>query len=269
MDIDTQPTDIAATEPEPVQPATAPTIDKPVVTPATSATATDTTPAWVKTIDETDAAELRRHPKLAGIIGSEAQRISQLRSKHDQETESRRIHDATEAELLKFTDDNTDYLKQYYPKAYDHIMSIQASRARRDIDGVKVKALDEVAQRVGASIRQLPEFAEFTQQDHERLVKAAEGKTDDDALATIYQTVLDISANKRLAKLLAKETDRIREAVRQEEAAKLMRDSDAPDLAKPKSIPTKINILGMSAEEYDKLFPPNVPLLESHKKIFG
>lgn len=258
METETKAPDIVVTEDAPEQqPAPVAT---PTETPAKPAStpATDTMPAWAKAIEDADAATLRKHPKIAGMIGSEAQRLYQLKGQQDHAAESQRVHEATEAELLKFSEDNADYLKENYPRAYQHLITLQQDRAKRDMEGLHGKTLHDLAQKVGASIQQLPEYTEFTQADHDRLVQALVGKSDDEVLAIYNLTALDIAANKRLAKLLAKETEKIRGAVRQEEAARLMKDSDAPDLAKPKATPGKVNIPAMTDDEFTKWYETNV-----------
>ena len=268
MDTDTKPTDAVVTgdvaEQQPADGTKAP--EAPAAQAAPPAT---DMPDWAKAIEGADAASLRKHPKVAGMIGSEAQRLHQQWVQQGQSSESQRVREATEAELLKFSEANADYLKENYPKAYEHLVNLQQDRTKREVEGFRGRTRDELAQKVGASIRQLPEFAELTQADHDKLVQAVIGKPDDEVIAIYNLTALDIAAEKRLAKVLAKETVKIREAVRQEEAAKLMKESDAPDLTKPKGPAAKIDTGNMSSKDFDVFSPPGESFADLARRLRG
>ncbi len=245
--------------------ADAPVVDAQTTQPdASTTTAPTTIPAvphvneltWQSELDKLDVKDLRRHPKIAGIIGSEAERLFAQRSRSTEEARQREQREATEAELLKFSEENADYIKQHYPKAYQHLTDLQQERARREVDGMRSKTRDELVTAIGASVREMPEWAVATEDDQRTLIDAMVGKTDDQVLPTFVQQIVKIltkhSANAEIERWKAEHLEEVRKAIRQEEAAKLMQQSEAPGIEKPRIASGKVNVAAMTDEEFQR-----------------
>jgi hypothetical protein len=88
------------------------------------------------------------------------------------------------------------------------------------------------------------------------------GKSEDEVIPLFQRLVTDMVADRRARRFheewKEKELAKAREAIRQEEAAKLMQNSTAPDTVKPKGRPSGVDIRGMSDEEFDEYFKKHV-----------
>ena len=229
--------------------------EAPVETPAVETPQAPETPTWQQELEKLDAKELRKHPRIAGIIGSELQRAVQAEQERIRTEESRKANDQTEQELLRFSEENADYIREKYPKAYAHLMNLQKQRAQREVDGLRGQTRHEFAQQLGRAFAEIPEWKELTDADHEDLAKKVMGKNDDEVIPIFQKEATTLVATRMAHKLhdqwkqkdLAKE----REAIRQEEAAKLLKGSEAPDTARPKGEPARTNVNNMSDDEFD------------------
>jgi len=250
-DLNTTPTtpEPSVADPTPVETPT------PVSEPAPVAETPKPQPTWQEELEKADAKELRRHPKIAGIIGSDTQRAIQAYEQRKQADQQAQVRSQTEEEMLKFGEENADYLKQHYPKAYEHITGLQAQRAQREVQTAQQRAITAVAESLGRSLNDLPEWAERTDEDVQKLAGALQGKSAEEVIPAFNRFVVDFLGEKRASNKHAKwkeaELPKEREAIRQEEAAKLLKGSAAPDTSKPKGEP-KTGIRDMSDEAFDK-----------------
>lgn len=232
---------------QPVQPPT----PEPVVTPQAE------TPTWQQELEKADAKDLRRHPRIAGIIGAELQRAVEADRQRRQEEQNRIDREQSEAELLKFLEDNADYLKQNHLKAYDQLMFLRRQYTDHQLGGVRERTRAELATAIGRAYGDVPEWKDLTEADHETLAKTVMGKSEDEVIPLFTRTALDLVAERRTQRKVnewkEKELTKEREAIRQEEAAKLLRNSEAPDATKSKGQPAAgPNIKSMTDEEFDK-----------------
>jgi hypothetical protein len=209
------------------------------------------TPTWQQELDKVDAKTLRSHPRIAGIVGSAIQADRQ----RDQEERERKGREETEQELLKFSEENADYIKDKYPRAYEHLMGLQQERARRELETVGSKTVHQLASEIGRAMNDVPEWKELTEADHQKLAEAVVGRPDAEVIAIFNRVAIDLLAERRAEKKHAtwkeKELAKEREAARQEEAAKLLKGSEAPDTTPSKGQPAGVNINGMSDAEFD------------------
>lgn len=227
-------------------------------TPEPAADPAPRTPTWQEMLEEADARDLRRHPRVAGIIGSEIQRAVQSEMRRIQDGQTQQVRAQTEAELLRFSDENAEYMREHYPRAYEHLMGLQRQRADREVQGMRGQTRNELATAIGRSFQELPEWREVLEQDGETLARAVQGKGDDEVLPHFNRAALELVANRRAQRLLAEwretEMTAAREAIRQEEAAKLLATSAAPDTSPPKGAPATVNVAGMSDAEFDEYY---------------
>ncbi len=230
-------------------------VEAPVETSTTETPEVPETPTWQQELDKLDPKELRKHPRIAGMIGNELQLAMQRQRERMEEEARRNANDQAEQALLGFTEDNAEYLKERYPKVYEHLMNLQAQRAQRETEGLRSKTRHEMAQALGRAFAEIPEWQELTEADHEDLAKKVIGKSDDEVIP-IFQKEATTKVATRIAQKLheqwkAKDLAKEREAIRQEEAAKLLKNSEAPDTRRPSGLPARTNINNMSDEEFD------------------
>ncbi len=233
-------------------------VEQPVetATPETTPAPVAETPNWQELLEKADAKELRKHPKVAGIIGSEIQRAIQAERQRLQEEEARKASDLTEQELLRFSEENADYIKEKYPKVYEHLTRVQRQRIERELQDIHGKTRHELATAIGRAIAEIPEWKDLAESDHQKLAEELRGKAEDEVIPLFQRLVTDMVADKRARRIYEqwkeKELAKAREAIRQEEAAKLLKTSEAPDITKPKGQPSGIDIWGMSDEQFDE-----------------
>ncbi len=247
-------------ETTPVAPATettptaAPTTTQPVA--STSAVDTATVPSWVKELDTADTNMLRKHPRVAAIVGELVGRNMAAEKQRITAESQRALQDQTEAQLLTLLDENEDSIAQRYPAVAAHIKQLKSTRDDRQSQEAYSKALNKMAEAIGRGYQAVPEWKELTPEDHETLAKSVANLPDDDVLPTYNARALDIIAERRatarLAERMAKELTREREAIRKEEAAKLLQQQSAPDMVKPRATPSTVNVNSMSDKEFDE-----------------
>jgi hypothetical protein len=207
------------------------------------------TPTWQELVEKADAKELRAHPKFAGILGSEIERARQAerqRLEAEQGTKAARAAEDRLRELART--DPVTFAEQYLSDA-------QRTDMQRQLDDLRGSTRREQAEAIGRALRDVPEWQHLTQEQHEKLARELLGKTDDEVLPIFFrlasEMVADAKADQRHAQWKDKELAKEREAIRQEEAAKLLKGSEAPALAKPKGAPAGTDIPSMAKEEFD------------------
>ncbi len=267
-----QETPTAVVDPAPTSPP-APTVEPtpngatlPAQIATGEGTATPTapqTPTWQSEIDRLDAGELRKHPKVAGLIGSEAQRLWQQKTKTDVEAAQRKAREDQEKAFLDLVEGNTDYIKEHHPLVYERSQALQSERVQRDLAGIRGSTVKEIGEAIGQTLREMPEGQQMLtdEQAMTSLAGALQNKADHEVLAIVYQHAVDYAAERRAATkveaALAKRDKeweeklvKDREATRQEERAKHLAASAAPDGKPSKREPPKLNIASMSDDEF-------------------
>lgn len=222
---------LPTTEPTPVaEPTTEPT-EAPAAEPQPEADV----PAWIKALDEADAKELRKHPKFAGILGSELERERRTWGERQALATAEQARKDAEAELERLAEDD--------PVAFAERFKVdrQQAKLKEELAGLKASARDELARNLGRAYQGVPEWVEFTEREFEELAKAVAGKSDDEVIGAWNAKALELVADKRAGKKFEsrfqewkdKELAKEREAIRQEEAAKLLANAPKPDVSRP------------------------------------
>jgi hypothetical protein len=203
----------------------------PIVPPATS--------SLQQLLDQADAKELRSHPRIAGIIGSENQRAIQAEKQRIKVEEGVAAAKAAEAELLQLAQDD--------PVAFSEkwLTDKQREKIQGEISDLRDSTRRDFATAIGRAFRAIPEWGDLTPDEHTTIAKAILNQPDDEVLPLFNRTALELVAVKQ------------REAIRQEEAAKLMQNGAAPDLARPKSAPGRLNFSKMSDREFAEYWDKN------------
>ncbi len=211
-------------------------------------------PSWQELLDQTDAKELRRHPKVAGIIGSErqdAERKFQLH--HSQKSESERL-ERQEKAFLDLVEGNTDYIKEHHPLVHDRYIALQQERASREVASIRGNTVHEIAAAIGRAMHDVPEWQQLAEQDHQAIAKELANKSDDEVLPIFNRMAIQLVSKKMLDKWKAEELAKEREAIRKEVNAQIMREGDAPDMTRSKSASKQgiVDVNSMSQEEFNK-----------------
>lgn len=232
-------------EPAPAEPQAAPE-----ATTAAEPAPQAATPTWQEVLDKVDSKELRKHPKLAGILGSETQTAIQRERERIQHEEGEKAARAAEQRLRDLAQrDPVQFAEQW-------LTDQQRTDVQRQLNEMGAKARSDLAKRIGQAAAALPEWKELTQEDHEKLARALAGKGEDEVIPVFFSTVADLVTDRRAERRKedwkAKELAKEREAIRQEERANAFKASDAPDGKAPKGTPAGTNIGAMSDKEFDE-----------------
>lgn len=224
-------------QPTPAEPVEATTEQDAPVQDAPAEDAAETTPQapvidWRKALDEAPAEELRRHPKFAGIVGSEKQSWEQDYRARKQAEDAAAARAQAEEELRELAEKN--------PVAFaDKWLSSEEARAQAErVKALEVNARQQVGTAVGAAMQAIPEWEDIAK-DPEALVHLAtalQGKTEDAVLPAWNTAAIELVANRRAQRLLEQTLEaRIkaeRAAWETEAAAQGFRFSDRPDLVR-------------------------------------
>jgi hypothetical protein len=207
----------------------------------------DTTPNWQRELDTVDPKELRKHPKIAGIVGNlfddakrnwESTRAAEERQK-GVEKRNKELLERAESDPIGF--------------AEEWLNERRSALAAEDVAKMRGETMNEYARRIGRAYHDVPEWAEATQEEREALVARLAGVSDEDAIAKTNAYTLDIVAEKRAKRMLSewkdKELAKEREAIRKEERASKFKDSDSPDLSRPGAA-GKVDIRNMAPEAF-------------------
>jgi hypothetical protein len=243
-------TEAQATSPEAAKPS-----EKPVARPSSgkqAAAPQAETPTLEQLLEKADPEELRRHPRVAGIVGrmlaqerttwDQQQRTEQERTAR--ENAERELEEMAKSRPLEFADRYlTDKGKQ---RVQEQLATMKATTAR--------SIVEQVGRTFGTEFNLTgDELAEVT--------KALAGKTDDEVVPTFTKTVTRLAAEREAKKLFdqwrEKELPKEREALRQEEAAKLLRKDRGPDMSRSRG-GAQIRPHLLSDEDFDKWYDENV-----------
>lgn len=208
------------------------------------------TPSWSDLTNTIDPKDIRRQPRVAGIIGSELQRARMTWKQESDDESARAAAHAHEQSMIEMAKSDPDAFAEKY------LSDFSQTYAQRQTDGIRGQTRKELASSIGKAYNDLPEWQELTDADHQALAQALMGITDDEVLPTFARHAIDLLAEHRAKKKLEswkqKELPKERDALRKEEAAKLLKSSEGPDLTPPKSQPGKIDVQAMTDEEFDK-----------------
>lgn len=229
MDTDTQPTPTAVAEATtegqaPVQDAQ----------PEAAAEAQPQAPAtdWRAALDAVPAEELRRHPKFAGVVGSEKQLWQQEFQAREQERLAAEAKAAAEKELEQLAEQNPVSFADRW------LGERQAQKVREQLAGLETNARQAIGQQVGAAFHAIPEWAEIAS-DPDALAHLAttmQGKGADEVIPAWNAAAVELVANRRARVLferqLAERLQQERAAWETEAAARGFVTSARPDLVR-------------------------------------
>lgn len=229
------------------EPATSTPVELPTTDAAPSQPAV--TPTWRDELDKADPKEIVQHSRVAGIIGSHVQKAIEVERQRIAHDEGQRAARKAEEELQELAqNDPVTFAEKWLTDAQRRQMQDQLSNLRSS-------TRSEFATAVGRAFTDVPEWRELNEADHEALARAIIGKSEDEVIPLFNRHALDLVATKRAQRLLAdwkaKDLEKERAAIHQEEAAKLLGGSEAPDMARPKGMPSGVNIKAMTDPEFN------------------
>ncbi len=211
-------------------------------------------PDWRTLINDVDAAELRKHPRFAGIVGSEIDRALK-RKEADLAAEARRKAEAEQDdEVARLLDENDETLSSRYPKARERLQALREARSQSNLQQQIDEARNALARQLGQGYTSLPEWAEMTADEFATIQQALQNLPPEQQVVTFAQKATELVADKRSKKAIAKwqkdELAKVREAIRQEEAAKLLAQTPSPDTKRASGLPSELDISKMSDSEF-------------------
>ena len=187
---------------------------------------------WRRALDEAPTEEVRRHPKFAGIVGSEKQSWEQQYKAQQQAAADAAAREKAEADLRELAERN--------PVAFaDKWLSSEAARQQQKrLEELEYNARQAVGKTIGAAFHTIPEWEEIARDPDAlaALATAMQGKDGDQVLAAWNAAAADLVAHRRAEKLAeARLADRLkaeRAAWETEAAAQGFVRSDRPDLVR-------------------------------------
>lgn len=241
------------------QPKQTPVEAAPIITPEV--------PLWQQELEKADAKDLRKHPKVAGLIGSEIQRAIERDRQVQQEQQHEKARQEAESRLRKLAqEDPMTFAEQWLSQDAQQQLGSQVAT-------VRARTRDEYAMSLSAGAKSLPEWQSITEDDMREMATALANKKDDEVLPVFLSKLVD-TVSKYRAKTLhdewkAKELEEQRKAIRNEEAAKLLQKTPAPSTAPAKGQAAKTSVGNMTAAEYDAFSPPGESFADMTRRLSG
>ncbi len=229
----TQPAAATAAPETPTAPASTPAQDAPAAdgVPAgsgSSAPAVATPQDWSTSLEAASPDDLRKHPKVAGIVGDMVDKAMRRWKAEQDQQYSQRAAQQAEEQLLKLAKEDPEAFAERF------LSDKQREATLRQITRLREDTRAEFAQSVGRAYQDAPGWDEI---DHAALAKAIAGLPDDEVIPAFHREamrqLLTINAEKSAKTLFAdwreKELPKEREALRKEVAAELLKKEPKPD----------------------------------------
>ena len=210
----------------------------------------DSTPDWTRHLETVDPKELRKHPRVAGMIGSEIERAITRERERIQREEGARAAQQAQAELERLAREDPATFSERWLSEYEQ------NKMRTQMDELRGRTRTEFATLIGQAYHNLPEWADVTPEEHQKLAGAVQGLPDDQVIAAYNAAALDLVANRRASKLLSqwreKELPKERETIRAEERAAALSKTDSPGITRPKGVSQRVDVNAMSDADFDE-----------------
>ncbi len=176
-------------------------------------------------------AKLKSHRTIAGIAGEIVQRDREVQNQAAAKT----AVEAEQARIRKLAQEDPDaFASEWLEKATAH-------EANQKLADIRNTTRTEFISQIGKSLKDLPEFAELSVEDHGKLARALVGVAEDDLLSVFTRTALDLVADKRSEKKSdAKTTARLadeKKAWEAEQRTNVLKKRPSTD-SKPAPVPS-------------------------------
>lgn len=192
--------------------------------------------------------EIIKHPRFGGILGQRVQEERERTRKEIETEQAKKAREDVEREMEELANYDPREFSQRWLSAREQERIKDQEKTLRD--GIR----KEFATQIGETFRTIAEWQELTPDEFSRLQQAVAGKDDDSAVGAFNIAALEIisdrKSTKRLEEWRAKDLAKEREAIRAEEAAKVLSKSQRPDLARG-SQPGPFDPSKLSDKEFD------------------
>ena len=261
MDVETRKSESATAKSPPATPEAPSEGANGAVKVEDAAAAVSETPDWRPLVEQVDPEELRRHPRVAGIVGQMVDAAMRQWHATQQEETSHRATETARLELLKLAREDPDAFAQRY------LTDVQKEDVIGQLTRIRQEEAATMARRVGQAFAKIPGWEKLTVDHHAELAAAIRGLSDDEVVAAYNSKALELlmrvgvdgEANTRLAKWKEAELDKERKAIRDEEAAKILKKAAAPDMARSVRQPAIPDFSRMTDDEYNKWYVTEGP----------
>jgi len=231
------------------------------VTDGSAAEAVQEAPDWRSLIDRADASELRKHPKIGGIVGQMVDTAMRDWQRNQQETYNRQATEAAREELRRLAKEDPDAFAERFLK------DDQREFALAQLQTLRQQETAAMAQRVGRAYASIPGWDRLTTDDHSILARAIQGLPDDEVIAAYNAKALELlaarrvedAANERFEKFKKSELAKEREAIRAEEAAKLLKKEPKPDMTRATRQPPVPDFSRMTDADFERWYTTEGP----------
>ncbi len=187
---------------------------------------------WASVIEKANPEELRRHPRVAGIVGDMVQKAHDRWKREQEDAITRQKAEEAEARLQKLAEeDPVAFANQYLSKA-------QAEKVQRELAEVRSRTASDFAKAIGAAVAGLEEYKDLSQEDLAEIAAQLAGKAEHEVLGhytvSMIKKLVAKGVGKSLEAEITKRLAKEKEAWRKEWEAERLTGEPAPDLAKPK-----------------------------------
>ncbi len=199
--------------------------------------------------------KLKSHRTVAGIVGEMLERTKE----EDRFKASQQAVLDEQARIRKLAQDDPDaFAAEWLEKA-------TVAEANKKLADIRDTTRTEFIKQIGESLKEMPEFAELTTEDHGRLARALVGVSEDQLLGVFTKTALDLVAEKRSEKKSdAKATARLAdekkawEAEQRTNRLKQRPSTSAPPPPTPSASSTEEPDFRTDPVGYDKWYRENI-----------
>lgn len=220
--------------------------------------AVDTSPEWARYLETAPTDELKKHPKIAGLVGDLADKAwRKKQAEHDDAARSRAQAEA-EAALERLADEDPEAFAARFKSDKER------ERAIRQFQSLRNDTRAEFANAVGSAYRDAPGWDDV---DHAKLMQAVAGKPDDEVIVAFHKEAMrqltEINSKKSAKALYEewreKELPKEREALRKEIAAEMLKKEPKPGLTRGKAAGVSNDWASIPiGPEYDRWYEKNV-----------
>lgn len=215
---------------------------------------------WRTSLEGADPEELRRHPKVAGVVGQMVDAAMRNWQRTQAEEHSRVATETARQELRTLARSDPEAFAERF------LTDDQRDIALGQLQTMRQQTEAAMAQRVGHAYATIPGWDHLTVDDHATLAKAIQGVPDDEVIARYNAVALDLltkhrvedAANERFERFKKSELAKEREAIRAEVAAELLKKEPKPDMTRATKAPA-LDISRMTDEDFEKWYTQQGP----------
>lgn len=210
-------------------------------------------PAWMTAVSTADGKELRKHPKVAGIIGSE---LDRARKQWEAEAQAKVQRDAAD----RRRDELLEKARTAPVEFADEFLTEHEKREQARAAAAEVTAnYNKLGEEIGRGLEDIPEWMEMEPEErHAEMAKALQGlPPGEKLLGKFVATATAMIAKRAIAK--AREKDRAefnakeRAAIEQEVTARFLANGRQPSIARAAGA-GDVDLLKLSDKDFNEAY---------------